>query len=100
MNELQNTTKLVRQILEEDEKARNSDNYLIIKVYERLYPPVANMPFNVVLNHRNDYGLPSFETIRRTRQKLQHDYPELAACDAVRINRAIREDEFKEYARD
>lgn len=100
MKELQNTAKIVKQILEEDEKARNSDNYLIIKVYERLYPPVANMPFSYVLKHRKDYGLPSFETIRRTRQKLQHDYPELAACDAVRTNREIRENEFREYARD
>lgn len=98
MNELQNTAKLVRQILEEDEKARNCDNYLIVKVYERLYPPVANMPFNVVLNHRKDYGLPSFETVRRARQKIQHDCPELSACDGVRASRAVLEDEYKSFA--
>lgn len=99
MLEIETTEKLVMQILQENEKARNSDNYLIIKVYERIYPPVAEMPFNVVLSHRKDYGLPALETIGRARRKIQANHPELCACDEVRTSRVALEDDFREYAR-
>ena len=98
-SELINTTKLVKEILEEDEKARNSDNHLIIKVYEKIYPPIDKMLFTVVVNNCKDYGLPSFETIRRTRQKIQHDFPKLSGNAAVSERRAIREKEFREYSK-
>ena len=98
MRELINTTKLVKRILEEDEKARNSDRYLILEVDKRLYPGIQDMPYGYVIEHRSGFGLPPFETIRRTRQKLQHDFPELAADKTVAEIRARIEAEYFDYA--
>ena len=44
-------------------------------------------------------GFPGFETVRRTRQKIQQHHPELAACEAVEGFRAVNEQEFREFAR-
>jgi hypothetical protein len=43
--------------------------------------------------------IPGFETVRRTRQKIQASYPELAACDKVAGMRMVNETEFRQYAR-
>ena len=36
MNELKNVSALVKNILEDDERARNTDNYLYLKVLENI----------------------------------------------------------------
>ena len=102
MDDLNNTTTLVRSILEKDEKCRNSDSLL----YLRVVTTVANrkgidideisVPRFLLTLH--DAGFPGFETVRRTRQKIQQHHPELAACERVEGFRAEREKEFRAYA--
>lgn len=102
-NKLFQTTKLVKSILEKDEKARNSDNYL----YYRILATVAkekeididSISIPKFLLDMSDLGFPPFETVRRTRQKLQETYPELAAREDVQIARADLEQDYREYAR-
>ena len=45
-----------------------------------------------------EYGLPGFETVRRSRQKVQADNPELAGSEAVRRKRAKKETVYREFA--
>ena len=59
------------------EETRDSDFKLICWVCSVTNPDVMSQPFSKVLWNYQKYNLPSFETIRRTRQKLQHDHPEL-----------------------
>lgn len=102
MNDLKNTTALVRSILEKDKQCRNSDSLL----YLRVVTTVANqkgididrisVPRFLLTLH--GAGFPGFETVRRTRQKLQQHYPELAACETVEGFRAENEKEFRAYA--
>jgi hypothetical protein len=103
MKDLKTTTALVHSILEEDEKARNSDSYL----YLRVLNTVADKE-HINLNeiHVIDFLLnlskspfPPFESVRRTRQKLQEKLPHLAPCKAVEELRAENEVAFLEYAR-
>lgn len=74
---MRDLTKVITTVLQNHKDARDSDFRTIGWVYAVLKPEVMNLPFKEVLWRHNDYDLPSFETIRRTRQKLQHDNPEL-----------------------
>lgn len=68
---------IVKKVLTDHKDARDSDFRTIGWVLAITRPEVMNRPLKEVLwNHKN-FDLPSFETIRRTRQKIQHDHPEL-----------------------
>ena len=100
---LYQTNKIVKSILEEEEKARNSDSYLYLQVLYRV-GQVKGIDVNAMsvpqfLLHRNQLGFPCFETVRRSRQKIQAEHPELAASDDVEAQRIINERVYRDYAR-
>ena len=96
-NKLYETKALVKQILEENEGARNSDNVLYVELCYRVNPSVMRLPFEDVVGNLASLGLPPFESVRRARQKLQADYPDLRACDEVALYRAENETAYKEF---
>lgn len=99
MNNIKRTSDLVKQILIEDETARNSDTFLYLQVCHHLNPSALEKPFWQVLSGLKTYNLPNFETVRRTRQKIQADFPELASSERIKGMRAEKEQEFREFAR-
>lgn len=102
MNDFKTTTKLVTSILEENKQARNSDSLLYLKVLERISEErgihIHGITVPDFLTSMDVLGFPGFETVRRTRQKIQAANPELAACDKVAEYRAENEKEFKAFA--
>lgn len=102
MNDLKNTTALVKSILEQDEQCRNSDSFLYLKVLTVLGKQkgigIDDMSVPYFLMHMQGTAFPGFETVRRTRQKIQQHHPELAACKVVESFRAENEREFRAYA--
>lgn len=103
MDNLKTTQELVMEILKTSHKARNNDNYLLYAVYstvgKRHGIDIDHMSVPTFFLHLKEYGLPSPETIRRTRQKIQAAYPELAGCDDVEAMRKVREEIYRDYAR-
>lgn len=103
MLDLKNTTALVKSILEQDKQCRNSDSFLYLKVLstvaQRKGIDLEKMTVPYFLINLHGAGFPGFETVRRTRQKLQQHHPELAACEAVEGFRMENEAEFRAYAR-
>lgn len=103
MKSLQTTQELVREILISFPEARNSDNYLYYKVLsiigKRNGVDIENMSVTKFFLNIKDYHVPPFETVRRTRQKIQRSFPELAGTSQVEALRAIREEAFREYAK-
>lgn len=97
--ELQNTTNIVKEILENYPEARNSDDFLYFKVCEKHNPSLINISFSLFILNRKKFNYPAFETVRRSRQKLQSLYPELAGKSSVTEQRKKNEAVFKEYAR-
>lgn len=97
--ELKNTTAIVKDLLINNPNTRNSDDYLYYKVCERIAPECINNKFWYVLLNRKQYGLPAFESVRRSRQKLQETYPELASNGKVEGYRALQEELFRDYAK-
>lgn len=98
MKELVTTQDIVMEILKNEKKARNSDMFLYIKVCQQINPKVLNEPFWFAMMNLKDYNLPCIETVRRTRQKIQADHPELAADSNVEAQRMLNEEDFNEYA--
>lgn len=97
--ELKTTNEIVKTILEQNPQSRNSDDFLYIKVCEKVNDISINLPFKQVMANRKIYGLPPFESVRRCRQKIQAAHPELAGCAEVEAQRKENEQAFREYAK-
>ena len=101
--DLRTYTGLVKSILEEDQQTRNSDSYLYLKVLRHIASEkdilLDDLTVPDFLVSMNVLGMPCFETIRRTRQKLQEKFPELSAKETVQEFRAENERGFREFAR-
>lgn len=81
------TYLLVKRILEDHEETRNSDKELQWRIWER-----EGAVKNGYLS-KQDYIFHAkhFETIRRTRQKIQEKYPHLRASTEVQEMRTNKE---------
>ena len=103
MNDLRSVAKLVEKALINHPEARNCDNYLYYVVCHELLEKIGlnidRVSFSSALLNRKAYGLPPFETVRRTRQKIQEHHPELRGSDVVEETRAYMEDVYRDYAR-
>ena len=97
--ELKTTTDLVKDILRKYPEARNSDDFLYCKVCQKINAVYATLPFWKVFMNRKELGFPAFESVRRTRQKLQAEYLELSGNDTVEGYRMLNEEVFRDYAR-
>lgn len=99
MKNIKNTSDLVKKILEEEPKARNSFSHLYYMICLKKNPKVLGMTFAQVIMNMKDLKLPPFESVRRARQKLQSAYPELAASDEVEAQKVVNEAIVRDYAR-
>jgi hypothetical protein len=99
---LKHTSEIVKAILIEDKRTRNSDSFLYLKVLkhfsQKMGQPVHKMSVQMFLLSMGDMGVPPFETVRRARQKLQRKHPELAANDTVKQMRQENEAAYYAFA--
>ena len=102
MTDLKTIHGLVQALLEQDTKCRNCDGYLYLRV---LFTYAKKNGINLdamsisdflINHHGNDF--PIFESVRRSRQKLQQHNPELAANDTVEGFRAENQAVYHAYA--
>lgn len=105
MRRLKNITKLVITLLETDERCRNSDNYLYYCIIKTLAfefgIPIENIKVtDFLLDVDRSRVFPPFETVRRSRQKVQEHRPDLAARINIQGLRADAEAVYVEYARE
>lgn len=103
MDNLKTTSNLVMHILQIDEYSRNSDNILYYKVLKHIGNQngidIDKMSVPHFFLHLKQYGFPQFESVRRTRQKIQASHPELAGNDKTQACRMLNEEKYREYAR-
>lgn len=74
---MKDLSEVVKKVLTEHPDSRDDDFKVIGYVVKAMSPDAMKLTFGQVLWNHNKLNLPSFETIRRTRQKLQHDHEEL-----------------------
>ena len=103
MNDLKTVAKIVKAVLEEDKQSRNSDSRLYMMVLQyidcRDNTRLRYMPVYAFLREMGDMNVPSFETVRRTRQKVQALYPELCPSERVKGLRMVNETEYRQFSR-
>lgn len=101
--ELKKTSALVKVLLEEDERCRNSDSYLYLKVISAIAEK-AEIDLRLVtvtnfLMYLHGTYFPPFETVRRTRQKVQELNPNLRPSESVANFRKEAEAEYLAFVR-
>lgn len=90
--------KTVNKILDENEQAREDDNYLILKVVQELEPELAGTTFaNVMFNLK--YKKISLESITRARRKWAEQHRDLLNSNVENARRKEEENYFAEYAK-
>ena len=94
MRNLKTIEDKVRAVLQKDEEARNDDMLLYLKVCNGCLKDTE-----VMIQYKY-LGLPSFESVGRTRRKLQAQYPELMGNARVRRLRAAGEKAYRKYAKE
>ena len=100
MQKLRTIEDKVRAILKKDEEARNDDMVLYLKVCNSYFKDAGAMPFAVVMSQYRYLGLPSFESVGRTRRKLQAEHPELLGSIRIQKLRAKQEQNYRRYAKE
>lgn len=95
--------EIVKRVLTEDGKSRNSDDYLYMKVCKIIAEErgfvLERIPVTDFFGMRKAYGFPPFESVRRSRQKCQAEDELLRADRCVKDAREENEQVYKEYAR-
>ena len=99
MHNLKTIEGKVRAILEKDEEARNDDMTLYLAVCNTCLKGTGAMPFAEVMAQYRHLGLPSFESVGRTRRKLQEKHPELLGSLRMQKLRARGEKAYRKYAK-
>lgn len=74
---MKDLNEIVKKVLTTSKEARDDDFKVIGYVIKELNPKAMKLTLGQALWNHTELDLPSFETIRRTRQKIQHDHPEL-----------------------
>lgn len=101
MADLKRLSNKVAYELENYPELRDDDFKLILAIYADFYEVGTFCSFHDIMMNHADYKLPSFESIRRTRQKLQEKYPgKYAGSENMKKIRDKEFDSFYEYARE
>jgi len=94
MKRLYDVCREVEALLEAAPETRDSDDVLYYKLIHGLCPDLTT--YDVFVN-REKYNLPPYESVRRSRQKLQHDRPDLRGSKRVQQFRREKEEEYLDF---
>lgn len=97
MSKLSTVRAMVFEELSIHPDTRDDDFILIMNIYKNHFD-TDNMTFDEVMKNHSRYGVPSFETIRRSRQLVQAEHPELRASAQVEEGRYYKQADFIRFA--
>lgn len=100
MKDLKTVEKKVRAILEKNEDARNDDMVLYLSLCNACLRDAGALPLAEIMTQYKCLDLPSFESVSRTRRKVQTRHPELAGCRPIQKLRATGEKAYRKYAKE
>lgn len=100
---LKTVEQMVYGVLKANPKARDNDMelyYIVSKEFFYLSHGQAMLLFEDVMRNYKVLGIPCFESVRRTRQKIQAAHPELGCSPEVRRARHKNQKAYVDYALD
>ena len=89
MKELIKLKEVVKEVMTQDSKTRNSDKWLILQVLRKL-------GFKVYIDYKQLSDMPSFESITRLRRDIQNHDLDLLPTKIMDKRRANLETKYKE----
>lgn len=95
---IKNVESLVGLVLVSCPSTRDNDDVLYYHVLKALGMDGHTTVEEFLLDTRKSEGYPPFETVRRTRQKLQAEFPDLQGTRSTKEKRKEAEEEFRAYA--
>lgn len=99
MKNLKTIENKVRTILKKNEDARNDDMVLYLALCNLCLEDAGAMPLAEIMTQHKSLGLPSFESVSRTRRRLQERHPELLGSLRMQKLRARGEKAYRKYAK-
>ncbi len=99
MENLKTIEGKVRAVLQENEDARNDDMVLYLALCNLYLKDAGAMPLAQILLNHKELGLPSFESVSRTRRRLQENHPGLLGSLRMQKLRARGEKAYRRYAK-
>ena len=92
---------VVYDVLTEFPETRDSDYKLFLKVCDKVCenPSVLRLPFDHVLKHRKELGVPNFESVGRARRKVQEEHILLRSSAEVQTEKNITEEMVLDFVR-
>ncbi len=100
MDSLKTVEGKVKVILQKNEDARNDDMVLYLALCNVCLKDAGAMPLAQIMTKHRELGLPSFESVGRTRRKLQERHPELLGSVRKQKIRAAGEKAYRKYAKE
>ena len=100
MDNLKTVEGKVKAVLQKNEDARNDDMVLYLALCNLYLKDVGTMPLAEIMTRHKELGLPSFESVGRTRRKLQERHPELLGSVRMQKIRAKGEKAYRKYAKE
>lgn len=102
--ELKKIKDLVIETLKQGETFRENDDQLYYAIIVKIMPEtesglIGDMPIRSFFTNRKKLGLPSFESVRRSRQKAMEEHPELKPCEKVQEGRRKAEEKFYDFSK-
>ena len=97
MSRVREVTPKVVEMLKDHPETRGNDRLLIRMIYTDCYGVNPYAPFGEVVM-RTD--LPTFESIRRARQRVQEYCEDLRAAEPIESYRIAEQEDYLEYARE
>jgi len=89
MKKLNKIKDIVREVLSEDKKTRNSDTLLILQTLRK-------MGFKIYIDYNDLERMPSFESITRSRRYWQNNNKKFLSKENVAISRDMQQEKYKE----
>ncbi len=101
MYKLKTIEKVVFDVLTGTPSARDNDMelyFLVCKEFFNNKHKKSALLFEYVMRNYNALGIPCFESVRRTRQKIQAAYPSLGCSPQKRRARHKEKGKYRHYA--
>ena len=99
MKNLKTIENKVKTILKKNADARNDDKVLYLVLCNLCLDDAGAMPLAEIMMQHKSLGLPSFESVSRTRRRLQEKHPELLGSLRMQKLRARGEKAYRKYAK-
>lgn len=96
--ELNTIKEMVEKLLKENLILRGDDDLLFCEVCRQIKPETQSMSVCEFFLMRKKMGLPSFESVRRSRQKAQEENPALKPSKQIQEGRKRQEENFYNFA--